>query len=94
MSRGAGANVVSRLLTASANRENKGRLKRICADVIPALQGILQIVKDASGLVDLPGLRTGVSGVLFLLDVAQVSSRSIISWAPSNGLIENSTECR
>jgi hypothetical protein len=70
-SRSLKAKVVSKLPT-SSSRENKQRLKNVCAKVIPGLEATLRIVKEAAGPVGCPGMMAGIGGLLFIIDIVKV----------------------
>jgi hypothetical protein len=62
----------------SNNSQDKHRLLFTCVD---GLHTVIEIIKDIAGPagVAVPGLQTGLSSMLFILDVVKVDSRSLIS---------------
>jgi hypothetical protein len=56
----------------STSPSNKERVKRACAASISGLQTTLRIAKDAAGHAAVPGLQTGIGGLIYVLDVIKV----------------------
>jgi hypothetical protein len=52
--------------------EDKDRLKRACDTAVSALATTLEIVKEASGDTGVPGLKSGITGLLFIIQAAKV----------------------
>ena len=52
---------------------NEKRLKEACSTVVSGLQTTLSIAKDVTGLVGVPGLQAGISGLLVAIDVIKAS---------------------
>jgi len=63
------AKLVSKL---SPNTEDKARMKRACSTAITGLEMTLKIAKEAAGHVGVPGLQTGIGGLLFVIGVIKV----------------------
>jgi hypothetical protein len=75
--------------------EDKQRLNRACATVVSGLQLTLNIVREATGNIGVPGLQAGISSLLFVVDVIKVKTliHYHISIAPSNDQAENISKC-
>jgi len=70
------AKLVSKL---STNTEDKARLKHACSTAISGLEITLKIAKEATGHAGVPGLQTGISGLLFVISVIKVDRYRISS---------------
>jgi hypothetical protein len=74
--------------------ETKERLARASSTAVDGLQLILDLFKGPADVVGVPGLKVGVEGLLFVIDVIKVSTEincCIIS--PINDQIENISKC-
>lgn len=58
--------------------ENKKRLKSACSTALTALDATLKIVKS-NVIIAIPGLHPGLSGLIILVEVAQVSNSGILT---------------
>lgn len=69
--------LASKFGATSDDKERKKRLKRACSAAATALRTTLEIAKQVTGDVGVaaPGLQTGITGLLFVLDVVKVDFR-------------------
>jgi hypothetical protein len=84
------AKLASKLET---NADDKERLKHACSTAISALETTLKIIKEAAGDAGPPGLQTGISGLLFVLDVIKVKHSLSHFFLPAESQVENLSKC-
>jgi hypothetical protein len=64
--------VKSKLQSKLSGPHDKERVKRACSAAITGLQITLKIAKEAAGNAAIPGLQTGIGGLIFILGVIKV----------------------
>jgi hypothetical protein len=56
----------------STGPNDKERLKHACSAAITGLQITLKVAKEVAGNAAVPGLQTGIGGLIYVLDVIKV----------------------
>jgi hypothetical protein len=69
--------VKSKLLSKHLTKDQEERLKKACSIAVSGLQTTLSIAKDIAGVAGVPGLQTGVSSLLVVIDAIKVSLISL-----------------